>query len=456
MIAQTNQVAARVLAGAEQPDPKEVCVSCHGPIGTLLTTGNTLPLPEDTLSDRALLDDGISCAVCHQWQGTSQTGGAGLSPFLAGLEPGRTYYGPYDDAVGNAFHRSEKGAVFAKPEQLCRNCHSVQLDKNGDGRFDRGVDLVLQTLFDEWEVYAQAGGASCLDCHMPIVKGPQRAAESAEIPFDQDKEAPARVLRDHSFVAVDYPLDSKKARDRTRKKREALLRSAGTFALPADSVKRTPEALSFNVTLTNNGTGHNLPGGFAFVRQMWVEVTLEDANGKLIASSGRLEKPEDDLCDASIVDNAENPMRPFLSGCKASDKRLVNFQQMLVDKIEIARDASGAALLGTRGENLIRAAEGAKECVIQYLGAGPVPRRRPSTNKLTPPLVPGETATFPYVFALGGAQPKRLTARLLFRVASPYFLRALGKDQPPAELPRVEPLVSELEITEMGKVSVDL
>lgn len=457
MIAQTNQVAARVLQGQQGPDPKEVCVSCHGPIGTLLTVGNTLPLPEDVLSDRKLLDDGISCAVCHQWQGKSSTGGAGLSPFLAGLEAGRTYYGPYDDAVGNAFHKSEKSALFSKPDQLCRNCHSVQLDKNGDGKFERGVDLVLQTLFDEWEVYAQNGGANCVDCHMPIVRGPKRAADGAKIPFDQDREAPDRVLRDHSFVAVDYALDDVKARDRTRKKRQALLRSAGTFAIPPDSVKRAADSLAFNVTLTNNGTGHNLPGGFAFVRQMWVEITIEDASGKLLASSGKLEKPEDDLCDASIVDSPENPMRPFLSGCKTADTRLLNFQQMLVDKIEIARDESGAAKLGIRGENLLQAAEGAREIVIQYLTAGPVPRKRPSSGKPTVPLVPGETGTYPYVFPLGASDaPKRLTARLLFRVASPYFLRALGKDQPPAEKPRVEALVPALEILEMGQVVVEL
>ncbi|HEY3496368.1 MAG TPA: cytochrome c family protein [Polyangiaceae bacterium] len=457
MIAQTNQVAARVLNGAEGPDPKEVCVSCHGPIGTLLTVGNTLPLPADVLSDRALLDDGIGCAVCHQWQGQPSTGGAGLSKFLAGLEPGRTYYGPYDDAVGNAFHRSEKGAIFSKPEQLCRNCHNVQLDKNADGKFDRGVDLVLQTLFDEWELYSKNGGGSCLDCHMPVVRKAKRAAEAALIPFEQDREAPDRVLRDHSFVAVDYPLDNAKARDRTRKKREALLRSAGTFAIVEGSVKRAPDSLAFDVTLTNNGTGHNLPGGFAFVRQMWVEITIEDASGKVIASSGKLENPSDDLCDASIVDSPESPMRPFLSGCKSSDTRLLNFQQMLVDKVEIARDEGGAAKLGARGENLLQAAEGARECVIQYITSGPVPRKRPSSGKPTVPLIPGETGTYPYAFPLAAdAAPKRLTARLLFRVASPYFLRALGKDQPPAEKPRVEALVPELEITEMAKVSVDL
>jgi hypothetical protein len=46
--------------------------------------------------------------------------------------------------------------------------------------------------------------------------------------------------------------------------------------------------------------------------------------------------------------------------------------------------------------------------------------------------------------------------RLLFRVASPYFLRALGREQPPNETPRLEALIPELVVTEMGKVSVEL
>ena len=457
MIAQTNQVAARVLHAATSPDPKEACVACHGPIGTLLTEGNTLPLPAGPLADRALLDDGVSCAVCHQWQGTAHTGGAALTRFQAGLEPGRKFYGPIADPVGNAFHQSEKSGLFSQPEQLCRNCHSVQLDKNRDGRFDRGTDLVLQTLFDEWEVYAKAGGASCLDCHMPAVRGAKRAAPGASIPFEQDQEAPARVLRDHSFVGVDYPLDDPDAQRAVSHRREALLAGAGTLTIPPASVVRTPEAFAFTATLVNSGTGHNLPGGFAFVRQMWLEVTLADAAGKVLAGSGILERPTDDLCDASVVEDAESAMRPLLTGCQSADASLVNFQQMLVDKVEVLRDATGATLLGSRGERLLARAAGAKEAVIQYLDSGPVPRTRRSTGKPVAPLAPGESASFPYRFALpSGAVPKRLTLRLLFRVASPYFLRALGRDQPPGEKPRLEELVSALVVTEMGKVTLDL
>ncbi|HVR21082.1 MAG TPA: multiheme c-type cytochrome, partial [Polyangiaceae bacterium] len=425
MIAQTNQVATRILADAKNPDPKRVCVTCHGPVGVLLSEGNTLPLPEQPASDRALLDDGISCAVCHQWQGESHTGGAGLSRFLDGLEAGRTYFGPIATPVGNAFHKSERGAVFQKPAELCRNCHSVQYDKNGDGRFDRGVDLVLQTLYDEWEVYAQSGGAaSCLDCHMPV-KGKGRAADGASVPFEQDQDAPQRLLHDHSFVAVDYPLDLPKAREATRSRREGLLRRAASVAVPKEKISSKPGSLAFSVDITNSGTGHNLPGGFAFVRQMWFEVVVKDRSGRVLAQSGVLEDVANDLCDSSILDDRENPMRPFVVGCRRSDPLLVNFQQQLVDRVAIARDVSGNAKVGVRGENLLEPARGAREVVLQFLDAGPVPRLRPATKKPTVPLVPGETATFPYTFTFApDAAPARLTVRLLLRVAPPYFLRA--------------------------------
>jgi hypothetical protein len=291
---------------------------------------------------------------------------------------------------------------------------------------------------------------------MPV-KGKWRAADGAAIPFEQDQEAPERTLHDHSFVAVDYPLDVPKAREATRARREGLLRRAATLAVPKASIVLKPGSVAFSVDITNSGTGHNLPGGFAFVRQMWFEVVVFDRSGRTLGQSGVLEKPTNDLCDASILDDRENPMRPFLVGCRRSDASLVNFQQMLVDRVAIARDASGNPKVGVRGENLLEAAPGAKEVVLQFLDSGPVPRVRPATKKPTVPLVPGESASFPYAFTFSpDATPLRLRARLLMRVAPPYFLRALAKDQPPTEKPRLDTLVDALEAMEMGKLEVDL
>jgi hypothetical protein len=218
-----------------------------------------------------------------------------------------------------------------------------------------------------------------------------------------------------------------------------------------------PGSLAFSVDITNSGTGHNLPGGFAFVRQMWFEVVVSDASRRVLAQSGVLDDVANDLCDSSVVDDRENPMRPFVVGCKRSDPSLVNFQQQLVSDVEIARDASGNPKLGVRGENLLEAARGAKEVVLQFLDSGPVPRVRPATKKPTVPLVPGESASFAYAFSFApDATPARLTVRLLMRVAPPYFLRALGSGQPPNEKPRVESFVNALEAMQMAKVEVDL
>lgn len=449
MVAQSNQVLAQVLAHAAYPDPKRICINCHGPIGAALTSSSTLPLNADSalpsLTEAELLNEGISCAVCHQWNGAPETASAGLSRFQDGLQPGHLYFGALNDPVGNSFHHSEATATFRQPEQLCRNCHSVQYDKNGDGQLHRGTDLVLQTLFDEWEDYRKAGGsAGCVDCHMPLLSD-TRAAEHALIPFEQDKDAPARKIHDHSFVGADYPLDDRAAREALRPAREALLRSSGTLRLVPGSLRAASNALTFALEVSNSGTGHNLPGGFAFVRQMWLEITVFDGAGRALIGSGLLASAADDLCDSSILDEPQSPVRSLLKGCTRSDPLLVNFQQMLLDDTLPKRGPQGEAVLDRRGEPLLERAPNGSESVIQTLNAGPVPRVRPFDHKPTAVLAPGESHAFAYSFPLDAAgAPKALRARLLFRASPPYFLRALG----------VPALVEGLEVNEIARLDL--
>jgi hypothetical protein len=457
MVAQGNLALRETLVNTTSPDPKQVCVNCHGPIATAIAGNPTLPFKATgALAEPALLEEGITCSVCHQWQGQSKTAGGGLTAFQKGLIPGRTFFGPYEDAVGNAYHRSEASPLFKDPSRLCQNCHSVQYDRNGDGKIERGSDLVLQTLFDEWQDYAKAGGASCVDCHMPVVQG-SRAAETAQIPLQQDSEAPRRTLRSHAFVAVDYPLDSPQLRDESRPEREALLKRAAKLELDRASLKVEGGRVAFDVSIQNVGTGHNLPGGFAFVRQMWLEVTLLDRQGTVLDGSGRLALPTDDLCDASIVDDQDSPMREHLVGCKQSDTQLVSFQQMLVDQVELVRDAGGVVQLDLRQQPRLQRTTGSKEVVVQHITSGPVPRVRPATGKPTPPLIAGELRTFPYAFTLlNGARAATVRVRLLLRVTPPYFLRALAKTQQPGDGASLLGLIANLEINEMSRVEAAL
>ncbi len=454
MIAQNNQVTRGPLAGATRPDPAQVCVNCHGPLGTAVAPGTLLPL-ESSSGNATLPMEGISCAVCHQWEGTPRTASAGFVEFQQGLRPGRTYFGPRKDPVPNAFHKSEHRPIFDAPSELCRNCHNVQMDRDGDGVLVRGTDLVLQTLYDEWKHYSAA--TSCVECHMPVVADLTRSADGAIIGLQQDREAPERRVRDHSFIGPDYPLDVSPSKDPHRSRRDTLLRRAASIAIDPASVSAKRGVASFEVTITNSGTGHNLPGGFAFFRQMWFEVKVTDARGELLASSGVLAAPTDDLCDASVLDDAENPMARFMEGCTASDPQLVNFQQQLIDKIEVLRGPDGVVRTDDRGQNLLQKAPDGKETWIQWVTAGPVARVRPFDKKPTTTLFPGEERKFRYALPVAkNAAGGRVSVRLLFRPTPPYFVRALGAHQPPDEVPKVAPLVANIIATEMQKAEATL
>ena len=190
---------------------------------------------------------------------------------------------------------------------------------------------------------------------------------------------------------------------------------------------------------------------------MWLEVTLLNAQGQAVAVSGQVVRPTDDLCDGAILDDPNSSVKDFLIGCAATDRQLVTFQQMLMDKVELLRDANGVVQLDLRREPKLRAAPGAKEAVVQFLTGGPVPRVRPSTGKPNPPLIVGEQRSFPYSFdvpAASGAQ--RVRIRLLFRAVPPYFLRALAKTQTASDGPSLNGVVGNLEINEMARLEAPL
>jgi hypothetical protein len=445
-VVQTNQVVNTNLAGQRSPDPLLFCNNCHGPVGAKLTEQATLPLDAPSGFNAAEINEGITCAVCHQFAGESVSGGGGLAAvFQRELRPGRVYFGPIADPVGNAFHQGQSNETFARPETLCQNCHNVNFDLNDDGRIQPGVDLILQTTYDEFLAYQAGGGReTCVTCHMPLVAGQTRVAETAAIPLQQDYPAPPRLVRDHSFVGVDYPLDTVASFDPQQEAREALLRSAAVLQVGQLFLDVGEEnVLTFDVSVTNNNLGHNLPTGFAFARQMWLEVVVRDENGDVLFESGLLAGNTADLCDADTLDDRDNPMLPYVQGCAASDPQLVNFQQKLVDRIALVNG------------NIIQAGE---ETWLQNLNGGAVARVRPVDGQELTRILPNETRTFLYQIVLPNRLPTgaTLTVRLLFRNLPPYFLRALADHQPAGEQPQIAPMIGNVQIVEMAAAEIPL
>jgi len=443
MIAQSNQVTREVLDDIDDPDPKLVCLNCHAPVAVLLTGRKQTELPfEKDGFDSDLLNEGIGCTTCHQFVGASKTSRAGLTEWQDDLDTvGDTYYGPFDDAVGNAYHRSEQAVLFdEEPSDLCRNCHEVTYDLDGDGKIIKGNDLVLQRTATEWDEYRAKGGVgTCVSCHMPVVPDKDDVAEGALLWAEQDGPAPERVVHDHSFVGVDYPIDQDE--DKQRDKREALLQSAGFIKAKLADGKLT-------VSITNAGCGHNLPTGFAFARQMWLEVKGKNAAGKTVFRSGVLKNATKDLCDANTM--SEKLMGPLVKGCKKGpDEQLVNFQQKLLDTVEIDEDKNGKKLKDKNKEFVLRATKGAQESAIQHLTAGVITRTRPSDGKKIAPIPPGDTRSFDYQLPEG---IERAKVRLLFRSLPPYWLRAIAAEQKSEDGEPLEPMIENLQVFEMAKV----
>ncbi len=447
-VVQNNLDMKHSLGTTASPDPRRMCINCHGPAVAAMTDGDRLPLGYEREKE------GVECVSCHQLQEAVTPGGGALaSVYNVKLQRGDVYFGRLDGPVGNAYHRSERNSLFDKPELLCATCHMVNYDKNHDGRIVKGVDLVLQTTLDEYREYQRNGGrATCVNCHMPVVPGAKDAADGA-VPFLlKDYPPPDRQIHDHSFVGVDYPLDEvAKGKDPQKAKRAAMLKSAATFSLESQAVVKDNLELKINI---DNQTGHNLPTGFAFARQMFIELVVTDG-ANTVFSSGLLQKPGDDLCDDGTFGDLTNPLRGFVQGCAEVDKHLVNIQLKLVDRIAALADPNGRPLLDEGGENiLIQSREAKGETYLQELTGGGVARKRPIDNAAMGPIRPLQRRSYTYKVPLPrNVRSGQFTARLLFRNLPPYWVRGMSREQPPNEKTRLEPLIPAIQTVEMARIA---
>jgi hypothetical protein len=437
-LVQNNLDMRHSLKGLPSPDPRRVCINCHGPAVAAVTEGDFLPLR----SNRQ--DEGIECVACHQLPEDVVPGGGALaSAYQSRLVRGDRFLGPLTSPIGNAYHRSDSAALWKEPERLCATCHDVNYDKNGDGKIVKGTDLVLQTTFDEWREYQAAGGKStCISCHMPATPKLKSAADGALVPFQMDYEGNARTVHDHSFAGVDYPLDTAAKRDPQRPKRQALLASAASFDV---TVAAAGDNLVVKASIANQ-TGHSLPTGFAFARQMWIEITVKEGSRTLF-QSGVIAKASDDLCDAGTFGETTNPLRPFVVGCATVDPNLVNIQLKLLDKIGVAEGSPA-------NDPILAQPPDANETYLQFLTGGAVARKRPIDKANLAPLKVNEQKTFTYNIKLGGARNGTVAARLLFRNLPPYWVRAMAREQPPTEKPRLDPLVENIQTLVMAEKTV--
>jgi hypothetical protein len=136
---------------------------------------------------------------------------------------------------------------------------------------------------------AGAAGVGCVDCHMGPVPGDDRAEHPPNLgPAASLPDLPARPLADHRFVGLNGDPDAA----------VALLRRA--VALDVTRVGGDVVA-----TVHNRSTGHDLPDGASFLRELWVSVEDDAGPRAPVWLSTRLtrdgvEVPSPVLADAQL------------------------------------------------------------------------------------------------------------------------------------------------------------
>jgi hypothetical protein len=269
------------------------CIGCHSPAG--MVTGEIKGPGLAGLGRMALA--GVSCDICHSvsgvthWQTPSrepENGSLILSPGEDRADGFRLIkYGPYKPAegCGGGFHDCAESPLLVRAD-LCASCHQLSHYE---------THFPIESTYYEWmhSPYGQKG-IFCQDCHMVDIDTFIRIADTMQKPDPM----PYR----HYFGGANYLLfslaeaaarkagDNKLAANLKKKFDMAVARLKAAADLEIIPVYRDGAFSGVTVRVRNIRAGHNLPTSLTNVRQMWLEVTIKDAGGKVLLASGRVDR----------------------------------------------------------------------------------------------------------------------------------------------------------------------
>ncbi|MCK6549684.1 hypothetical protein L6R52_27860 [Myxococcota bacterium] len=323
--------AALRVAADDHPELADLCIRCHAPVGWL--SGRSSPGDGSALTEEDL--ESITCDTCHRMIPTpsgEQLIGSGqysISPDANVKRAGR----------GN---RPENGhtveaSSFIASAELCGQCHSLfnpaERAHGPDGRVLDGVYYEQRT-YEEWKgsVFAQPGGKTCIDCHMPRVAG-KAARQGAEL-TDLWSHA---IVGGNDFVAravnildPTRPFDADLAALDARV--DESLRSAAKLELVDHGGARVVEgeALPIAVRLTNL-TGHKLPTGYPEGRRVYLEVLLALPGTATITISGRWDSVTGVLIKDEQLRSYETEHGRVEGGQSVRTRHLLQMNQIISD-----------------------------------------------------------------------------------------------------------------------------
>lgn len=315
------RVAIDAFRAERGNEASRFCAGCHDPV--LLVNG---AIDEDIEPDDLRAHAGIPCLVCHS---TTETRSDGNGSFSLDLAP-VTIPDP-DNAAEVAEHVARVTPSPLRTAALCGSCHRSFIGAEvGSPHHMAGIDDI-----GAWRQSAFAGAdgerhdnveeASCAGCHMELIDAPSDlaatdgqvhshrvAASHTALPGGQD----AHLLAGAASIDV------------------AALRVGRRWYYSLAEAGRGSE-YTFDVVVRNEESGHRFPGGTRDLQDTWVEVSVFDSEGALMAQAGAGHAHEPDPSAyrfRSVVMDAEGRPEP--------DHLVHRFVAAAYDRTIAARDAA--------------------------------------------------------------------------------------------------------------------
>jgi hypothetical protein len=269
------------------------CDGCHSPAGVV--TGEIKGAGLKGLGAVAIA--GVSCDICHSVSGVSHQETPSRNPENASLilSPGRdTKKGPVlikrgpfppSKGCGGGFHECVESPLHLKSE-LCASCHqSTHFEAHSP----------LGSTYTEWKgsPYAQKG-IQCQDCHMVDIATFRRTADSFTRPRREEYRhyfnGPNFLLYSLGEAAARMVGDQDLASSFRNQYEMAVERLRSCADLEIFALYQKGRLAELKVRVRNIRAGHNLPTHLTNIREMWLEVTARDANGKVLMANGRIDE----------------------------------------------------------------------------------------------------------------------------------------------------------------------
>ncbi len=288
------------------------CEACHEPgemaIGAVNKVKSVLPTDATT--------EGLTCVVCHAV--TEAHPEAGNGAFTIDLSGGRDHMynalimaSPRDHA--RAFGAKATKALVTKSD-FCGACHT-EIYTPAMTKV-QGVAHV-QTTYKEWkESWYAEQGVTCQDCHMNY--DPVGFIEHLKQGNLKRPEKYSHAFAGANYLLTETDLGSNifflrggvlpgltgeryvQILEKQKKLTHEFLRTAAEVEVRRIDLDPGNKG-TVQIAVKNVGAGHNLPTGVGDQKHMWLEVTVEDADGDTLFHSGAFDDGKGQIAPGSVI-----------------------------------------------------------------------------------------------------------------------------------------------------------